>query len=88
MNPKNASPNGVMIDYETMAKHILALDTAARKEGMRIKKVIFKINLQPGLFKTKSDREIKRRGIYFVRALSKTIDHVHDDHYHVDFGSR
>ncbi len=75
----------VKIDYETMAKHIIALDDASKKEGLRIKKVIFKIELQAGLFKTKYGKELKRRGIYFVRALPKIIDNLHDEHYHVDF---
>jgi len=75
----------VSIDFETMGKHILALDNAARKNGLAFSKVIFKIDLKDDFFKTKSGKEIKRRGIYFARNLSKPIDIVHDDHYHIDF---
>lgn len=75
----------VEIDFETMAKHILALDDAARKNDLRVKKVILKINLKDDLFKTESGKKLKQRGVYFVRNLSKTIDNLHDDHYHIDF---
>jgi penicillin-insensitive murein endopeptidase len=78
----------VEIDYETMARHILALDDAARAHGMKITKVIFKIELQKEFFKTPSGKKVKRRGIYFVRGLPRIIDNLHDDHYHVDFGWR
>lgn len=73
------------IDFETMAKHILALDDAARENGLRIKKVILKINLKDDFFQTKSGQAVKRRGIYFAKSLPKVVDNMHDDHYHVDF---
>ena len=75
----------VKIDYEAMARHILALDQAAKKQGLKIKKVIFKVELQPALFKGYYGKKLKRRGIYFVRKLSPLIDNLHDDHYHIDF---
>ena len=75
----------VSIDFETMGKHIIALDNAARKNGLAISKVILKIDLKDDFYITKSGKEVKRRGIYFARNLSKTIDMVQDDHYHVDF---
>ncbi|MEM9930079.1 MAG: hypothetical protein AAF840_09695 [Bacteroidota bacterium] len=76
----------VELDFETMAKHILALDDAARKNGLSIKKVILKIDLKNDFFATKSGQKVKQRGIYFARALPKLVDELHDDHYHVDFG--
>jgi len=75
----------VEIDFNTMAQHIINLDIAARKNGIRIRKVIFKINLKDGLFRSKVGKELKKRNIYFVRKLSSRIDKLHDDHYHVDF---
>ena len=75
----------VSIDFETMAKHILETEKAARKNGMRIKKVIFKINLKDNLFATPSGKKLKKSGIYFAQNLPKSIDNLHDDHYHVDF---
>jgi penicillin-insensitive murein endopeptidase len=72
-------------DFETMAKHLLALDDSARKNGLRIKKVILKIELKDDFYKTESGQEVKARGIYFARALSNVVNQVHDDHYHVNF---
>jgi len=75
----------VSIDYETMARHILSVEKSARKKGMRIKKVIFKINLKDNLFATASGKKLKTSGIYFAQSLPKIIDNLHDDHYHIDF---
>jgi penicillin-insensitive murein endopeptidase len=75
----------VSIDFETMAKHILALDRAARKNGMYIKKVILKLDLKDVFFATPSGKKVKEKGIYFAQNLPPVIDKVHDDHYHVDF---
>lgn len=75
----------IRIDFETMGEHLLALEKAARKEGMYIKKVIFKIDLKDDFFKSKAGRKVKKKGIYFAKKLPKNVDNVHDDHYHVDF---
>jgi len=80
--------SNVEIDFETMAKHILALDNAAKKQGLRIKKVILKINLKDDFYRSPTGKEIKRRGIYFALALSPVVDKLHDDHYHIDFALR
>ncbi|MEN8120084.1 MAG: penicillin-insensitive murein endopeptidase [Bacteroidota bacterium] len=76
----------VSIDFETMAKHILILDKEARKNGLKVKKVILKTELKDELFNTKTGKLLKRRGIYFVRSLPEKINKLHDDHYHIDFG--
>lgn len=73
------------IDFETMAKHILALDNASKKYGLAIKKVILKIELKDDFFRTKYGREVRRRGIYFARYLPESVNNMHDDHYHIDF---
>lgn len=75
----------VKIDFETVAKHVIALDNAARKNGLAIQKVILKIDLKDDLFKTDSGKELLRRGIYFARALPPDINAVHGNHYHIDF---
>jgi penicillin-insensitive murein DD-endopeptidase len=75
----------VEIDFETCAKHILALDNAARNNGLKLSKVIFKLDLHDNLFTTPSGKEIKRRDIYFAQWMPPFIDNLHDDHYHVDF---
>lgn len=74
-----------VIDFETIARHILALDDAARTNGLRINKVIMKIDLKDNFFATPSGKQVKGRGIYFAKSLPKIVDEVHDDHYHVDF---
>ncbi len=78
----------VEIDFEAMGRHLLALDDASRKNELRIKKVILKIELKDDFYKTKSGRKVKQRGIYFAKALSNIVNDVHDDHYHVDFEIR
>lgn len=80
--------SSVQIDFETMGQHLIALDDAAKNHGLRIKKVILKINLKDDFFQSETGKEIKRRGIYFAQALSPIVDKLHDDHYHVDFALR
>lgn len=75
----------ISIDFEAMGKHILALEKAAKKRNMFIKKVLLKINLKDDFFKTKSGKKVKEKGIYFAKYLPKFIDDFHDDHYHIDF---
>lgn len=75
----------ISIDFETMGRHLLALDDAAREHGLRIKKVILKINLKDDFYATESGQQVRKRGIYFAQALPKVVDDLHDDHYHVDF---
>lgn len=81
----NANSN-ISIDFETMGKHILALDKTARQRGMYIKKVIFKIDLKDDFFASKSGKKVKKKGIYFAQRLPEQIDNLHDEHYHIDFG--
>ncbi|MEO0895202.1 MAG: replication initiation protein [Bacteroidota bacterium] len=78
----------VSIDWDAVGFHILSLDKEARKQGLYIKKVILKVELQALLFRSKYGKELKRRGIYFVRKLPNAIDNLHDDHYHIDFAWR
>jgi penicillin-insensitive murein DD-endopeptidase len=77
--------NDVTIDFETIGKHIIALDNAARANGLVVSKVIMKLNLKDDFFNTPSGKEVKRRGIYFANRLPESVDNMHDDHYHVDF---
>ena len=73
------------IDFDAMGKHLAALDDAAQNNGLRIRKVIFKIELKDDLFASEEGKLLQERGIYFVRRLNDFINKVHDDHYHVDF---
>ena len=75
----------VRLDFDAIGKHILAIDNAAQRNGLRIRKIILKIELKDDLYQTESGKEIQRRGIYIVRGLSDIVNRVHDDHYHIDF---
>jgi len=74
----------VEIDFETMAQHIEALIEEGKKHKIGIEKVILKINLKDNLFDTPTGKRLKDK-VYFAKKLSKEIDDVHDDHYHIDF---
>ena len=75
----------IEIDFEAMAKHILAIDKAAQANGLSIRKVILKIELQDDLFNTPTGKLLQERDIYFVKRLFHMANVVHDDHYHIDF---
>ncbi len=73
------------IDFDLIAQHILLLNEEAKKNGLKIEKVILKIALKDNLFATEYGKKLKSSGIYFAANLSELIDSLHDDHYHVDF---
>ena len=75
----------VKVDFENMAKHILALDDACKKEHIAIRKVIMKLEYKDEFFKTPSGKKVKARGIPFAQKLSPAVNGMHDDHYHIDF---
>jgi penicillin-insensitive murein endopeptidase len=66
------------IDFDAMAAHLLALQTAAGRHGLKIQKVIFDAPLQMPLLRTRHGRSLRMPflGYAWVR---------HDEHYHVDF---
>ena len=72
---------GSRIDFEAMAKHLLALDVAARAHGIRIGRVIFEPPLHHHLFATESGRQLAGR----MNFQTKRAWVRHDQHYHVDF---
>lgn len=74
-----------VIDFESVAEAILAIDDAAKANGLTIRKVIWKINLKDDVFATEAGKELQSRGVYFVRRLPDIVDMVHDDHFHIDF---
>lgn len=75
----------ISIDFETMAKHILMLEKVARENGYKISKVIFMKELKDELYTTTYGKKIKEQNIYITKNLSKLINLLHDDHYHIDF---
>jgi len=82
---KNNIAKSISLDFESMGKHIIALDDAAKTNGLAIRKIILKIALKDDLLATEAGKEISRRGIYIVQNLSDIVDTVHDEHYHIDF---
>lgn len=73
------------IDFETIARHIIALDQAAQNNGLRIRKILFNEYLHDELFSTTSGQELVARNINIIPHLNDFINRFHDDHYHVDF---
>ena len=73
--------DGLTIDYEALAAHIVALHKQSRKSGHDLWRVIFDPKLQPNLFKTKYADYLKNN-IQFSKKRSWVR---HDEHYHVDF---
>lgn len=69
------------VDYETLAKHLYAIKVAARKNKIRIDRVIFDPVLRPFLLKTSYGNKIKDLPFTRSRVIIR-----HDDHFHVDFG--
>ncbi len=83
--PINIYPKNTQIDFETNAKFLLALDEACRKNGIKIRIVILKVELKPLLFASASGKKLLLRNIYFANSLSDLVNRAHDDHFHVDF---
>lgn len=75
----------VQIDFNVMAHQILILDKNARKNGLKIRKVILNIDLKDELYDTEYGKKLKASGIYFARNLTPQLNKLHDDHFHVDF---
>ena len=73
--------NGLRIDFEAIAQHLLALDKAARGRGIKINRVIFEPSLQRHLFAAASGQALPQRVTFMDRAAWVR----HDQHYHVDF---
>lgn len=73
--------DGLTIDYEAMAAHIVALHRQARQRGYNLWRVIFDPQLQPNLMKTVHGSYL-RQHIQFSKKRSWVR---HDEHYHVDF---
>lgn len=78
---QNDEYDGLHIDYEALAGHIVMLHKQSRKQGHDLWRVIFAPELQPHLFKTKYADYLKAN-INFSRKRSWVR---HDEHYHVDF---
>jgi len=74
-----------VIDFEAIARHIIALDDVAQQHGLRIRKILFNTDLHDELFSTPSGKLLAQRHLNFIPHTSDLVNMVHDDHYHVDF---
>lgn len=73
--------DGMSIDYDAIAAHVVTLHKQAKIHGHDLWRVIFDPELQPNLYKTKY-AEYLREHIQFSKKRSWVR---HDEHYHVDF---
>jgi penicillin-insensitive murein DD-endopeptidase len=72
------------IDYSAVVAHLSALDAAARRQGLRISRVIFEPELMTRLGAAPGGRALLNQ-LPFLRTRSWIR---HDDHYHVEFAPR
>ena len=77
-------PN-ISLDFNLIARHIVKLDEIARQYGLKINKVIFKMELKDELYATEYGKTILKKGIYITKKLDPLVNALHDDHYHIDF---
>lgn len=75
----------ITIDFELIAQHILILQKEAKKNNLKISKVIIKVEMKNELFRGPFGQQLKESGIYIVKSLTPTINALHDEHYHIDF---
>jgi penicillin-insensitive murein DD-endopeptidase len=75
----------VHIDFELVAQHILALDSACVANNLSIKKVIINTDLKDELFEGPMGKQLQCSRVYVVKSLTPLINSLHDDHYHIDF---
>ncbi|WP_199244019.1 penicillin-insensitive murein endopeptidase [Bacterioplanes sanyensis] len=73
--------DGLRIDYDAQAAHLMALHQQATAQGHDIWRVIFDPELQPKLFETEHGAYLQQH-IQFSKKRSWVR---HDEHYHVDF---
>lgn len=72
---------GLLIDYEALAAHIVSLHRQAKKAGYDLWRVIFDPALQPKLLKTKYADYLAEN----IQFSTKRSWVRHDEHYHIDF---
>lgn len=78
---QNARFENLSLDFEAMAKHLLALKTAADSQGIGIGVVIFDNSFQKKLFATPTGRKLPDLILFSVKKPWIR----HDEHYHIDF---
>jgi penicillin-insensitive murein endopeptidase len=78
---KHNNYDGLRIDYDALAAHIVVLHKQAKKQGHDLWRVIFAPELQPSLYKTPYAKYLRQH----VKFSKKRSWVRHDEHYHVDF---
>lgn len=78
---QNGRYDDLVIDFEAMALHLLALKRAADQRGVGIRRVIFDNALQQRLFASDSGKALKSALTFSIKKPWVR----HDEHYHVDF---
>ena len=78
---QNAHFKNLRIDFESIAKHLLALKKAADDRHVGITVVIFDNDFQKKLFQTNSGKNLS----LILHFSTKKPWVRHDEHYHVDF---
>lgn len=68
------------VDFKAIAAHLLALESAGRKHGVRIERVIVTPDFHRALFAAEPKLSALRS-----RFMTKEAWVRHDEHYHVDF---
>lgn len=82
-NAQYSEDTSISIDFEALAKEILAIIETSKKSNWKISKVILKVEYVSLLMNTKYAQELKN--IYFAKKLEAIINDLHDDHIHIDF---
>jgi penicillin-insensitive murein endopeptidase len=72
------------IDFDAINAHLLALDAAARGEGIGLGRVIFDPPYLNKLYAAEGGSEVRQR----IRFMPRPAWVRHDEHYHVDFDLR
>lgn len=81
---KNAHYRGMLLDFESMARHLLALKKTADAHGAGIRVVIFDNAFQKRLFATPTGKKLP--GLMDFSVKKPWVRH--DEHYHIDFKVR
>jgi len=71
----------LVVDFDAVARHLAALDRAARRRGLRIALVIIAPEYRRALTRSRRGRDVLAR-LPFMQGPAWVR---HDEHYHVDF---
>lgn len=78
---KNDEYDGLRIDYDAIAAHVVALHKQAKAAGYDLWRVILAPELQPNLYTTTYGPYLNKH----IKFSKKRSWVRHDEHYHVDF---